>query len=285
MAKWEETCRRLNLYQLPDSDDDEESDTEEDAADDGNPDQGGGNNTDSDNPDDDQQAQGDDRGGAGTGKGGTRKRKRQNDSSKSKSKAKPQPKRPRKPPDKKRTTDATSSYGNQLPIINTVDATTGLSVFSATRSDAEKPTLLLDASVWPNKAAYDTVAKNYLAIFDFAPSNPALSIICQMDDFTAQLQRHLSAILGVSTDGSAVDVRHASEQLGQHFYPSPSIVPSLVQVIASNANASSPIAPSLRQLAAVELRKRIAKHWPSLSAEHNAALRKTLLDHALSEPE
>lgn len=72
-------------------------------------------------------------------------------------------------------------------------------------------------------------------------------------------------------------VKTATSQLNNGYYKSPQSVVALIHIITSHPE------PSLRQLAAVEARKLVSKHWASVSEEQKPQLRETLLESTTNE--
>lgn len=83
----------------------------------------------------------------------------------------------------------------------------------------------------------------------------------------------LQALLEPDTE----KVKAATQALKQKYYSSPACVPALIHIIISHAQ------PELRQLAAVEARKLVSKHWASVSGTQRAQLREQLLKSTIDE--
>ncbi|KAI9184020.1 hypothetical protein H9P43_003073 [Blastocladiella emersonii ATCC 22665] len=95
-------------------------------------------------------------------------------------------------------------------------------------------------------------------------------------DYTTQLYQLLSAsVTGTSTEA----IRAATSTLNKQFYGDAQCVPALVKIAAE-----VPEAP-IRQLAAVEARKRVSRFWSDCGAEVQAGVRATLLSRVAVEPE
>ncbi|KAM3415398.1 hypothetical protein BST61_g8924 [Cercospora zeina] len=72
-------------------------------------------------------------------------------------------------------------------------------------------------------------------------------------------------------------VKSATSQLNQHFYKQPESVVALLNVVVNHPQ------PELRQLASVEVRKLVGKHWPTLAEEQKPQLRERLLKSTIDE--
>lgn len=72
-------------------------------------------------------------------------------------------------------------------------------------------------------------------------------------------------------------VKQATSQLNKTYYSSPQSVVALVHIITSNDQ------PELRQLAAVEARKLVPKHWVSVSQDQKPQLRQQLLQSTIDD--
>ncbi|OJJ43951.1 hypothetical protein ASPZODRAFT_135353 [Penicilliopsis zonata CBS 506.65] len=73
------------------------------------------------------------------------------------------------------------------------------------------------------------------------------------------------------------DVKEATGILQKEFYSQPQSLVLLIQVATGHED------PNLRQLAAVEARSQVSKHWESVAAEQKPAIREQLLRSALGE--
>ncbi|KAI0372648.1 ARM repeat-containing protein [Pilatotrama ljubarskyi] len=93
--------------------------------------------------------------------------------------------------------------------------------------------------------------------------------------------QNLHALLAQSTSNDTVQLKAATAQLNREFYKNAACIPALAQIIAS-----SPEQP-VRQLAAVELRKRIAQNsgdfWLQLDADQREQIKAKLPEIVLSE--
>lgn len=65
--------------------------------------------------------------------------------------------------------------------------------------------------------------------------------------------------------------------MNTQFYVSPDCIPAFVEIISRSPHQT------VRQLAAVELRKRISKRWQEIPEAAQAAIRAQLLQIALNE--
>ncbi|KAF2463063.1 ARM repeat-containing protein [Lindgomyces ingoldianus] len=72
-------------------------------------------------------------------------------------------------------------------------------------------------------------------------------------------------------------VKSATSTLNKTYYTSPASLNALLQILCSHPK------PELRQLAAVEARKLVDKHWEHLPADQKAALRNQLFQSILNE--
>ncbi|OAV92267.1 hypothetical protein PTTG_27677 [Puccinia triticina 1-1 BBBD Race 1] len=97
--------------------------------------------------------------------------------------------------------------------------------------------------------------------------------------FVPQLQACLEQIATPSgTDG----IKAATQALNEQFYRSPLAIPGLFEILTT-CNT-----PAVRQLSAVELRKRVSagkrKHWKKLQSSMRDAIKSRLLEIVVSEP-
>ncbi|CAI6332034.1 unnamed protein product [Periconia digitata] len=74
-------------------------------------------------------------------------------------------------------------------------------------------------------------------------------------------------------------VKSATSTLNNNYYKSPASLNALLQIVCNHPK------PELRQLAAVEARKLINKHWNALPADQKSALRQQVCQHSLNEEE
>ncbi|EMC99774.1 hypothetical protein BAUCODRAFT_153902 [Baudoinia panamericana UAMH 10762] len=72
-------------------------------------------------------------------------------------------------------------------------------------------------------------------------------------------------------------VKQATSQLNKSYYTSPASVAALIHIIISHSQ------PELRQLAAVEARKLVSKHWAAVPNEQKPQLRDSLLKSTIDE--
>lgn len=97
--------------------------------------------------------------------------------------------------------------------------------------------------------------------------------------FVQQLQTCLEQIATpTGTDG----IKTATQALNEQFYRSPLAIPGLFEILTTSAT------PAVRQLSAVELRKRVSagkrKHWKKLDQSIRSAIKSRLLEIIVSEP-
>ncbi|KAI8069064.1 armadillo-type protein [Gilbertella persicaria] len=95
-----------------------------------------------------------------------------------------------------------------------------------------------------------------------------------MEQFVTSLEELLTKL---ATAQDSETIRLATSTLNNQFYVSADCIPALVEIISR-----SPHHP-VRQLAAVELRKRISKKWQDIPDAAQAAIRGQLLQIALNE--
>ncbi|KZS99884.1 ARM repeat-containing protein [Laetiporus sulphureus 93-53] len=92
----------------------------------------------------------------------------------------------------------------------------------------------------------------------------------------------LHNLLLQSTSNNTLQLKAATAQLNREYYGSPACIPALAQIIASSPDQA------VRQLAAVELRKRVLKdsggNWIQLSPEDRAQIKAKLPELILSDP-
>ena len=91
--------------------------------------------------------------------------------------------------------------------------------------------------------------------------------------FLAQLEQTLTAI----TQPDNARIKEATKTLQSQFYTQPSTVPALIHILHNNAN------DALKQLAGVEVRKMIPKHWEALDDAVKTTIKSSLLQSAFSE--
>ncbi|KAF2098188.1 ARM repeat-containing protein [Rhizodiscina lignyota] len=72
-------------------------------------------------------------------------------------------------------------------------------------------------------------------------------------------------------------VKAATAALNKKYYTSPSSLTALIHILTSHQS------PALRQLAAVEARKLVSKHWSSIPADQKPTIRNSLLQTSLNE--
>ncbi|CAO3649803.1 unnamed protein product [Mucor fragilis] len=95
-----------------------------------------------------------------------------------------------------------------------------------------------------------------------------------MEQFVTGLEELLTKLASAQDSDT---IRQATSTLNTQFYVSANCIPALVQIISR-----SPHHP-VRQLAAVELRKRISKKWQEIPDEAQVEIRAQLLQMALNE--
>ncbi|KAG8987211.1 hypothetical protein FRB90_003546, partial [Tulasnella sp. 427] len=92
---------------------------------------------------------------------------------------------------------------------------------------------------------------------------------------------NLHNLLAQTTGPDTNVIKSATAQLNQQFYKDPACIPALFEIIATSPNQS------VRQLAAVELRKRVSqsegKLWRSLSLEIRQQVKSKILETILQE--
>ncbi|SMN18242.1 similar to Saccharomyces cerevisiae YER110C KAP123 Karyopherin beta, mediates nuclear import of ribosomal proteins prior to assembly into ribosomes and import of histones H3 and H4 [Maudiozyma saulgeensis] len=91
--------------------------------------------------------------------------------------------------------------------------------------------------------------------------------------FLSQLEQTLTAI----TQPNNAGIKEATKTLQSQFYTQPSTVPALIHILHNNAD------DALKQLAGVEVRKMIPKHWESLDDSIKTSIKTSLLQSAFSE--
>lgn len=92
--------------------------------------------------------------------------------------------------------------------------------------------------------------------------------------YLAQLEQTLGAIVHPNSNG----LKEATKTLQTQFYKQPSSLPALIHILQ---NASD---DALKQLAGVEARKLVPKHWAALDASTKTQIKQSLLQTAFSEP-
>lgn len=91
--------------------------------------------------------------------------------------------------------------------------------------------------------------------------------------FLHQLEQTLTAI----TQPDNAGIKEATKALQSQFYTQPTCVPALIHILQNNAN------DALKQLAGVEVRKMIPKHWSSIDETLKTSIKASLLQYAFSE--
>ncbi|KAI8882389.1 ARM repeat-containing protein [Backusella circina FSU 941] len=95
-----------------------------------------------------------------------------------------------------------------------------------------------------------------------------------MEQFVAGLEELLTKL---ATAQDSETLRNATSTLNTQFYVSADCIPAFVQIISRSPHVQ------VRQLAAVELRKRISKRWQDIPEDAQTAIRGQLLQIALNE--
>lgn len=90
-------------------------------------------------------------------------------------------------------------------------------------------------------------------------------------------EQHFVALLEQLTQPDTQKVREATSQLNKSFYTHPQSVVALIHIIVNHSQ------PELRQLASVEARKLVAKHWPAVDESQKSQLREQLLKSTIDE--
>ncbi|KAF4554345.1 Importin subunit beta-4-like protein [Elsinoe fawcettii] len=90
-------------------------------------------------------------------------------------------------------------------------------------------------------------------------------------------ERHFVQLLENLLLPDTEKVKAATASLNKTYYTSPASVTALVHILVSNQNAQ------LRQLAAVESRKLVTKHWAAVPEGEKGQLRQSLLESTMSE--
>ncbi|KAG0666476.1 hypothetical protein C6P44_003150 [Monosporozyma unispora] len=92
--------------------------------------------------------------------------------------------------------------------------------------------------------------------------------------FLSQLEQTLSAIVQPNSAG----LKEATKALQTTFYKQPQTLPALIHILQNNND------DALKQLAGVETRKLITKHWDALDAATKTQIKASLLQTAFTEP-
>jgi len=90
-------------------------------------------------------------------------------------------------------------------------------------------------------------------------------------------EQEFVALLQALQEPDTQKVKNATSQLNKTYYTSPASVTALVQIVISSPD------PSLRQLAAVEARKLVPKHWAAVPEDQKPQLREQLLKSTIDE--
>lgn len=91
--------------------------------------------------------------------------------------------------------------------------------------------------------------------------------------FLSQLEHALNAIVQPNSAG----LKEATKVLQTQFYSQPQTLPALIHILQNNPN------DSLKQLAGVETRKLVSKHWDSLDENIKTQIKSSLLQTAFTE--
>lgn len=92
--------------------------------------------------------------------------------------------------------------------------------------------------------------------------------------FLSQLEQTLSSIVHPNANG----LKEATKTLQSQFYKQPSTLPALIHILQNSSD------DALKQLAGVEARKLVSKHWKALDASSKTQIKQSLLQTAFSEP-
>lgn len=90
--------------------------------------------------------------------------------------------------------------------------------------------------------------------------------------FLSQLEQTLNAIT------SGTGLKEATKTLQGQFYTQPTTLPALIHILQNGSN------DSLKQLAGVEARKLVSKHWSAIDEPTRTSIKASLLQTAFSEP-
>lgn len=97
-------------------------------------------------------------------------------------------------------------------------------------------------------------------------------------DLVPALEQTLSQILHPAPGDANAQIKAATDRLRHEFYPQPASAAALVQVLTSSQD------PQMRQLAGVEARKILPRHWKDIAPGDRVQLREAVLQSALAEP-
>ncbi|KAJ1928639.1 hypothetical protein IWQ60_001844 [Tieghemiomyces parasiticus] len=98
--------------------------------------------------------------------------------------------------------------------------------------------------------------------------------------FLGKLLESLERYLG---SNDTQEIREITVNLRKNFYNLPECVPALAQIALASGDGGS--RPVMRQLAAVELRKRVSTFWARLPAETQQAIQQRLLTQVVADPD
>lgn len=92
-------------------------------------------------------------------------------------------------------------------------------------------------------------------------------------------EQQFVALLQALTEPDTQKVKAATSTLNKSYYNTPESVVALIHVVVKHPQ------PELRQLASIEARKLVSKHWTSIAEPQKADLRKQLLESTVAEPQ
>ncbi|KAI9310977.1 armadillo-type protein [Dichotomocladium elegans] len=95
-----------------------------------------------------------------------------------------------------------------------------------------------------------------------------------MDQYLAELDELLTRLASAQDSET---IRLATSSLNSHYYKSANCIPALAEIIDRSPHYQ------VRQLAAVELRKRINKWWPDIQEDNKSVIRNQLLQISLND--
>lgn len=103
-------------------------------------------------------------------------------------------------------------------------------------------------------------------------------LCCNVSALENPLSNNSTCILQALTFPADTErVKSATATLNKTYYTSPASLNALIHIICNHPK------PELRQLAAVEARKLVGKHWTSLPADQQSVLRKQICEFTLHE--
>ncbi|RUP44483.1 armadillo-type protein, partial [Jimgerdemannia flammicorona] len=101
------------------------------------------------------------------------------------------------------------------------------------------------------------------------------SVVCAPSRM--QKTRQTCPVMAILTRHSVNLFLQATSTLNTQFYNTPNCIPALIEIVIKSPHWQ------VRQLASVELRKRISKWWPQLDASTQGTIRPKLLEIILQE--